>query len=397
MDRFLRNNTVLRLLALVIACILWFAVATGGGSANVSGGVTERFPFPVHVLTDAGEVVSAQDITTADVVVTGDPVSLTSLPAQMRNVQLVADARGLAPGRHQVRISAQGMPAVSYSVQPSAITVVIEAKATVTKRVDVTLVGQPAAGYRAGAPTVQPAQVQVSGAKAAVDDVDRVVATVHLDGATQTLTQVVPVTAVDQNGDPVPGATVTPAQVTLIIPVQPPQVTLPVVPSVTGEPAAGYAVAGLQVSPAVVTAYGVPTGGSWASVMAPVDVSGWSASRTVSVPVRLLPGMAGTDPARVSVTVRLEPSLARQFSGIPVTIVGKPAQGTARLNGQPTVDVVVSGPATIVQKMTAADVRAVIDGSTLKSGDTSAPVSVLVPQWVTVISISADHVAVTVQ
>jgi YbbR domain-containing protein len=338
-DRLLRNNTVLRLLALVLACILWFSVTAGGGSAPVTGGITQRFPFPVHVLVDADEVATSVDTTTAEVVVTGDAVSLTSLPGQMANVELVADARGYGPGQHQVRITAHGMPPISYTIQPATVTVVIEPKVTATKRVEVTLSGQPATGYRAGVPSVEPAQVQVFGPKAAVQAVDRVAATLSIAGASHTVTQTVGLVALDSAGSPVPGVTLSLSRVTIVVPVQPPQVTLRVEPTLSGQPADGWAVAGVRVEPAVATVYGVPVDGSWTQVAAPVDVNGWSSTRTVQVPLRLAPGMTKADPAQVSVTVTIERSLSRQIPNVPVTLAGRPNGGTAQLVGHPTVDV----------------------------------------------------------
>jgi YbbR domain-containing protein len=396
-DRLLRNNLVLRIIALVLSCIIWVTVTL---QDNVSGtnaiDSAEKFPRPVHVLVDPNLVVTSIDTPTAVISVQSDVVQTVSLSARMFNVTVQADARGLGPGRHLVPLTAVGMPPVNYTIDPSAVTVVIDRKTIKTKGVSVRVEGNPQSGYAVGTPVTDLQTVQVSGVQSAVDQVDSVEALIEIEGAKQSVTQVVNLRPVDKNGRVVTGVDVNPETATVTVPIQSPRLVASVVPQIVGNPVAGYAVAGVEVSPSVVQAFGTGTAASDRTIHVPVDVSGLRATRTMEVELPLRPGLTELVPGKVAVTVKIESAATKLFESVPIAVKNAPQNTRVEINGSKTVNVTVSGPKSIVDPLQPADISAYIDATNLQPGTSSVPVNVVLPNWVQATEVSLHSVQVTV-
>jgi YbbR domain-containing protein len=397
-DRLLRNNLVLRIIALVLSCIIWVTVTL---QDNVSGtnviDSAEKFPRPVHVLVDPNLVVTSIDTPTAVISVQSDIVQAMSLSARMFNVTVQADARGLGPGRHLVPLTAVGMPPVNYAIDPSAVSVVIDRKTTETKGVSVRVEGNPQKGYAVGTPVTDLQTVQVSGVKSAVDQVASVEALIEIDGANQSVTQVVNLRPVDKNGRVVTGVDVNPVTAMVTVPIQSPRLVASVVPQIVGNPVAGYAVAGVEVSPSVVRAFGTGAATSdGMTIQVPVDVSGLRATQTMEVELPLRPGLTELVPGKVAVTVKIESAATKMFEGVPISVKNAPQNTRVEIHGSKTVNVTVSGPKSIVDPLQPADISAYIDATNLKPGTSSVPVNVVLPNWVQATEVSLHSVQVTV-
>ncbi|MBX5435816.1 MAG: hypothetical protein IRZ33_01210 [Alicyclobacillaceae bacterium] len=398
MERFFQNDTALRVLALVLACIIWLTVgvqgnAGAGGPAPTT--IAEHFPFAVQVEVAPDMVASAVEPGRADVVVRVNSTGLTALPGEMAAVQVVANATGLGPGRHTVPLTVQNMPNASFAVQPKQVSVVLERKVTVAQPVHVVVTGEAAPGYMAASANVYPAVVRVSGAQSAVNRVAALRASLSVDRARRTITETVPVIAVDRDGLPVTGVEADPATVTVTVPVQPPQAQEALVPTVVGEPAAGFAVAGVSLQPDKVSLYGGagPNGG----IKIPVDVSGFRHDRTVVVQVPLPDGVVKADPRQVQAVVAIQPSAMRTLTGLPVSVRDAPPGRTVQVAQPVRATVVVSGPASAVHALRADDVVVFVDAFGLQPGLQAAPIDVQVPPWVKVVQLSASTARVRVR
>ncbi|GGJ00761.1 hypothetical protein GCM10010885_07450 [Alicyclobacillus cellulosilyticus] len=248
MDRLLHNDTFLRVLALVLACMLWLAV--NGDSLRGASGVSEKFPFPIRVEVESDMVVTHVSPPSAVVVVSGDIANEPSFPAQMLGVAVVANARGLPPGTHRVRLAAVNMPPVTYTIQPAEVEVRIERRVMAERPVRFRVVGQPAAGYVAGYPKADTMVARLSGTRSAISAVAEVDAEIAVTGASADVTRLVTLVPVDARGTPVAGVDVSPPDVI---------VTVPIVPAAgtgTGAPMPGVA-PGAASSPST-PAQGVP-------------------------------------------------------------------------------------------------------------------------------------------
>ncbi len=399
MDRFLKNNWVLRIIALVLSCIIWVTVSIQGNDTGTGVAATQRYPysFPVHVLVDPNLVVTRIDSPTAVVEVQGSGLSVATLPAQMLGVAVQADARGLSPGTHQVRLIATGMPPVNYTIVPPTVTVVLDRKMTVSKDVKVNVQGQPANGYHTGAPITDVQTVGVTGVEADLDRVAYVQASVSIQAATQTVTKAVTLEPVDSQGNEVPGVDVNPVDVNVTIPVQSPQATASVVPEIIGKPATGFAISDVAVQPQSVQLQGTPSVTSnLLALNLPVNVNGFTSTHTLQVKVPQHAGISRVTPNTVSVTVKIEPAETKAFTGLPIAIHNLSGNTKVSISNPKSVDVTVSGPKSVVDRLQPSDVTVYIDGAHLNNSDTSAPLTVSIPNWVQVTDMSSHTAEITV-
>lgn len=399
MDRFLNSNAFLRVIALVMACVLWLSVNAPGNSGGVAGGpVVKSFPYPVRVQVSPDMTVTSIDNPTVMVEIVTDAVNVSSLTAQMLGVSVVADARGLSAGRHELRLAATGMPPVRYSIDPPVVTVSLEHKVVSVVDVQVTTTGKPASGYEAGPATADLQAAQVSGAQSAVAQVDHLEAAVPIDGAKAAVTRTVELKPVTASGAPVAGVEVNPPTGTVTVQIRPKSVTAHLVPEIRGSPADGYAVAGVRFNPADVrlrlgedAAIGIDT------VQVPVDVSGLTRTTTWTVHIPLPAGASSADPSAVTVTVEVDKSAQRTFHGLPMTVTHVPAGLRASAVTPATVDLTVTGPATVVDRMADSSLHAYVDASGLAEGTHTLTPKAEVPEWVRVSDWAPSAVQVQLQ
>lgn len=126
MDRFLYNNTVLRIIALVLACVIWLGVNAPANTNQSITAMDQPFPYVITVQTPPGLTVTSVSPQIANVIVTGTSTSLANLSSEMDRVQVVADVRELTTGVRTVRLKVLHMPPVAHIVQPETVSVVLK-------------------------------------------------------------------------------------------------------------------------------------------------------------------------------------------------------------------------------------------------------------------------------
>lgn len=394
MDRLLLNNVFLRILALVLACVLWLSV-DAPNAANTAG-ITEKFPFPVHIEAARNVVVTSISDATATVVVNGNITNMTSLPAQMLSVAVVANATGLTPGRHVVRLAAVNMPPVNYSIQPATVTVNLARVATVTRAVQIQMTGTAAEGYATAQPTTNVSTVTVRGAASEVSQVASVVAAVSVQDATSPVARLVTLIPVSADGKTITGVRLTPSAAMINVPVQAPKAMVGTVAQLSGNPKPGFAVSGIAIDPNLVMVFGQPSATTPAAIEIPVDVTGLAKSQTLRVQIPVIAGVSKVRPGSVTVSVTIEQSLAKNVQNVPIQMENLAAGESVTINGVQTVSVTVSGPMSLVQPLSAADVGLYVDASRLHAGNNVAPVNVLLPDWVQATHLSRKVISVNV-
>jgi YbbR domain-containing protein len=317
MDKFLGNNTILRIVALVLACMLWLVVNE----------------------PDAGS--------------TGDNL---------------------------------GQPPV---------TVNIEHRLTSQQTVHVNVVGAPAPGYTVGTPSVNFPYVEISGTKSAIDKVAEVIGVVDVQGATQSVTETVRLSAVDNSGRIVQDVRVSPNTAVVTVPVQSPKVIASVIPQITGSPVGGFVVSGVDIRPDFVVISGSPqVVTSLQNVNIPIDVTGLKKSKKFHVTLPNINGVTKIEPQTLTVQVHVEPSMTRYFPDIPVNIRSTVSGRHPSLVSPKTIGVTVSGPETIVKTLTRADLAAVVDVDSITTDETSAPITVMAPNWTQITRLTAARATI---
>jgi YbbR domain-containing protein len=396
-DRLLKNNTVVKVIAFLLAVMLWMVAntSTDTGNGPASPNFSQRIEgVTPEVLYDASKYTLVEEIPkTVDITLHGGRLDL--LMELLSQIKVVADATHLSAGVHQVPVQVENLPA-GVTWDPLAITIRLEP--ILTKQFDVKVVpeGSPGPGYFLGQATVNPPRVLVTGADTDVSKVAGVEARIQVSQASSPVQEDVPLVAVDKYGNRVP-VTIIPKTAVVSLPVNQAFKTVPLLLQVTGSVAAGMAID--QVIPSTTQ---VSVGGPNKALenlrsvsVPPVDVTGLASNKTFHVLLPHPAGITSIEPAAVDVVVTVVPAVQRTFANIPVKLVGVPSGWSAVFDGPSQVSVVVQGAKGRIAALTSSDVEAYVDLSGAASpGTHSVAVQVNVPSYLTAGPISPATVAV---
>ncbi len=370
----LARNIRTFLLALVLGISVWVSAVSSADPNEVR---TYPRPIPIEVVGQDPALVLISNVPQTMEVSLRAPRSVWEmLTARENAVQAVLDLSGLSAGEHTVRIQVT-VAIRPYQIvleDPSTVIVVLERLATKTFPLDVSLGGQPAAGYQVGEATAESTKVNVSGPESIVQRATRARVLVSLDGVRESISESLPVQVLDAQNKPLRGLTLNPESVRVNVPISPQagyrDVAVKVV--VQGQVAAGYRLENIRVFPPVITV-----------------------SSSNPQLVNQLPGVVETQPLNLQdrkedITTRLSLDLPAN-----ITIVGAqtvqvqvsitPIQTSLTLLNQPinvnglgeglaaqvspqTVDVIVSGPLPVLDALTSSNVTVSVDAAGLQPG-----------------------------
>ncbi len=298
------HNWPLKVAALALAALLYVGLVATQDSSVYPGPITVTY---VHLPPDSVVTNQLKDVEQIRYLAPADVGHLTG-----SNFQATVDLANVQPTGTPVSlpvdVQADDPRVTIIDVKPRTVTVILDKSAAAD--VPVTVVkSESGPGVTVGETVFTPQQARVLGPAAAVGRVVAVRVTVTLDPSGLNYDQEVEGVPVDIAGAPVTGVTVVPAT----FHVQIPQITngqtrsLPVNPVLSGDPAPGFRVSGIAVSPATVLVQGDAT--QLVKMIevdtAPVGVFG--ATRDVSSVVALsLPtGVAVAGGGTVTVTVHV--------------------------------------------------------------------------------------------
>jgi YbbR domain-containing protein len=186
-------NTILKLVALFLAIVLWFVV-----SAPRRERMSERaFSVPLSLIAIPRSVVITTPVpTNVSVRLRGRGADLRALSSQ--TLEVTVDMSWAQPGEAVITLTPRLIaipPEVEVvSIDPNKVQFRVEALRQWSLPIRPFLVGQPPAGYFAGDPTLEPARALVSGPESQLHKM-REVATerIIMTGRTETFVQDVPV------------------------------------------------------------------------------------------------------------------------------------------------------------------------------------------------------------
>ena len=305
MDKLLQNEIFVRVFSVILAILIWFQ-AQGAGTGTTSRPIA-GVPVQTVGLPD-GMVVTDVTPPTVQINVSGPAQLINDLDTS--KVGASVNLSAAQPGRHTYFAQVQVPPGVQLvSYKPQDITVVTEPVIEREKPVIAEAVDTPASGFGVVQVQVEPNVVVVQGPSSAVDQVVNTVAKISvLQARSNVVVQAQP-EPVDVNGRIVPDVTVLPGQVQATVSVGPtaPHVAVPVQAMITGQPAAGYTVTGVTVSPESVLLLGPESVLSTVSSIRTqaVSVAGATSTLKQSVVIVQPPGAQAVDPTSVTVTVTI--------------------------------------------------------------------------------------------
>jgi YbbR domain-containing protein len=399
--RIVTHDFPLKAVAVVIAVVFWVAITQNATPQPVTVQFDGRIPVE-RPENPAGYVLRG---TLGDVGVTlrgapgvADRVALSELRATFDVTSLSLGQTDPQDARVTVTVAKDGVEVVDVS--PATVSVRVERLISRVLIVQPRFANEPPVGARAGDAAVTPTEVRVTGPETDIGRITAVLGTVRFGDAQTDVETSTPAIPVDAAGIAIDGLQVEPAVVVVKVPVLPTATTrtVPVVFALRGVVAPGYWVVGVAMDPFAVTVRGDEQVLSTLDRIEtlPIEIGDLSATRTLSVKLSLPTGVTLLKPTDVSVTVTVQPLTGTRVFNTAVVVTGLAATQAADLD-QTNVGVLLSGPVPTLASLPPEQVVASIDVSGRVPGTYTIDVAVRVPSGVSVQTVQPARVTVTLR
>lgn len=301
MSLFTRNWR-LKLVAVFFASTTWVVVAYAGNPV-----VSRDIPkVAVQVGPPPNNWVLVGQPPPVTVTVSGLQQSLNAFRPDSLHVSVDLDGAKLGPNVVRVRVDNADSRVTVAQVQPASVGVVLDERATVTKKIDVKYTGQVNQCCDAGTYQAVPDSVRITGPKSLLGNAQPQVF-VDLTGAATEVKVVADVKLANIDSRAAPLVAVDPPQVQITVPVTNHTVSASKGISVVdvGELAAGYHISDIKVSPQIVVVTGDPSivGSITAVNTAPINVNGASSDVVQTVSLRPPNGVSVAGSTQVTVHI----------------------------------------------------------------------------------------------
>jgi YbbR domain-containing protein len=391
---FVVHNWPLKAAAILVATLLYAGLVVSQDSDVYPG------PISVTPVNQPGGTIRINELRDVEDVRYIAPADAGRLTADdFRATVDLADVKPTGePTSVRVDVVAIDPRVTILEYRPRTVQVILDE--SVRKRVPVRLdMGPVPERLDVGEATTDPEVVTVSGPSTKVRQVVAARVRVTFDPAGIDVDNDMEPEPVDAAGEVVVGVDVDPQAVHLTIPVFTDREsrTLPVNPIVSGTPAPGFRIAGIELVPLVVSVEG---DGERLAELVRVDtepVPVFSATSDVEATVNLaLPdGVAALGPATIRVTVRVEPVTETRTYASGIRLDGT-RPGLEYAVAPDSVLLTLFGSVVDLDRLAAAPIVVGLNVADLEPGVHDVPVVPSLPAGVTLAAISPETVAVTI-
>ncbi|MCL6477286.1 MAG: hypothetical protein K6T65_02605 [Peptococcaceae bacterium] len=302
MARIEWRNMSLRILSVVLAFLLWIYATNEQNPVN-----DQILSIPLKQFGKSDQMIITGIPSNVSIRVQGPRTQVTALSAA--DFEALVDLSGVTEGEQYVQVKVTSPPGIQVTqVTPPRIH--IKGDKIVEQQVAVAAVfkGNPARGYTALDPVIQPDKVTAIGPRSQVSAIDQIKITVDIESAAGVVEQTVPVNSGQKDVRLVPQVVKVTVPVTTM-----PSKTVMIRARTTGEPAGDYEVTGVTINPAnvqVVAPSSTLAGINLVETEA-IDISGADRDVKVRIGVSPPPGAIEVKPATVEVTVQLKKAKAQ--------------------------------------------------------------------------------------
>jgi len=335
-------------------------------------------PIPIEIVGQSPGMIITGDYPQTLQLTLRAPTSVWErlLTNEKESIRAIIDLSGLGEGQHvlPIQVQIETQPVRIVSVTPESATINLESLITKSFPLTLTLAGEPAVGYRAGDPVKDPEEINVSGPKSSVEQVDRVRVFVNLAGIRESIDQSLTVQALDATNQVITNLSLNPEKAVIKIPVsqQGGYRDLAVKVVVQGQVANGYRLTNISVFPPVVTVYstdvalvnGLP--GVLETIPLELENANEDLSTRLSIPLPEGVSLVGEQ------TVLVQVGISPIQSSLPISdkiieVEGLQDGWTVQL-APSTVDVILAGPLPLLDTLSPQDVRVIINVSGMEEG-----------------------------
>ncbi len=361
-------------IAFALAIIVWISAVTASDPD-----VEKNYPIdiPIEIIGQDPGLVPMGDMASSMNLTLKAPQSIfDQLVENPELIRVYADLSGLGAGAHEIQLQVQinGRPVQVIEENPSTISVTLEPLTTKIMDVQLQLIGEPAVGYQLGDPSIIPSEVVISGPQSLVDEIVQVRTQTNISNARQDVDASFPLVPVNSKQQTVTGVNLNPgfAQVRVPVVQQGGYRDLAVKVLVTGQVASGYRLSNISVSPPVITTYSsdpnlVLSLPGFVETL-PFDLNNADSNIETRLALVLPEGVSVVGDQNVLVQAAVSPIMSSvTIADKEVELIGLNSRFSAQIS-PPSVDVILSGPLPLLDKLTPADIRVLLDLTDLGIG-----------------------------
>ncbi|TYR73315.1 YbbR-like domain-containing protein [Rossellomorea vietnamensis] len=330
MDKFIENRWFMRIVGLLLAFVLYVSVnfdemaVQRNESSNPQQGIETIENVPVEVFYDSENLFVSGVPETVTIEVDG-PKNLVTSAKTLRDFHVYADLNDLGIGDHQVQLKIEGISdKLQVNLDPSFVNVSIQEKVTEEFSVDPEFnEALLAEGYQSESVTVEPRNVEITGAKDIIEQIAYVVATPDVNsGIDASITREARVQVLDRDYNKLDVA-IEPETVDVTIEVINPSKEVTVAVNQTGDLPDGLELESITVNPKKVTVFGRDALlRSINELQAELDLSEVTKDTTIEVPLELPEGVNKATPEQVEVTIDIKEVEKKTVMGNTITLEG---------------------------------------------------------------------------
>jgi YbbR domain-containing protein len=330
MDKLMDNRWFMKIIALLLAILLYSAVPDNNvktNETNITGEQnTETIQdVPVKSVYDTENLVISGIPNTVDVTIQG-PLPNVQAAKALKNFEVYVDLAEIKIGNHTVPIKIRDISnKLKVQIDPAYANITVQEKVTkvfdVEAEYDTSLLED---GFEADKPIVEPKTVQITGAKDTIERITYVKATLDMkDQINETITREAKVRVLDQELNKL-DVVVEPDTVEVTIPVKSARKTVPIKIVEKGTTPDGIILESIQF---VDTNEAIIIGPmelieKTESVRVEVDMTKVSEDTTLTLPVIISDGITKVTPQMVDVRVDVTKMEEKVLSGIGISNQG---------------------------------------------------------------------------
>ena len=323
---------------------------------------------------------------TADIVLMGRKSDLY-LAQQLGDHIVSLDLSGLGVGTHKVNLKyTNSISSLTYKLDPSSVTVVIYPIVREFRTVTTDIINTDRLGEKllVSSVTLDRDEVIIKSYAQKLETVASVKAIVDVNAlnatsaGTYTLENV-KLVAYDDKGTEIKDVEILPETLTATVVISSPSKTVPIKIVPIGEVASGSAIATINSSITKVTVYAEEAVLSTIdSIEVNIDVNGLNADKTYQTSIEKPLGVRSISEKNVTVKVTMEKEASKEFENIPIELknLGQDLKAFGKSENDTKVTVIVKGTSTLLNSLTASDIKAYVDLTDLKEGEWEVGVSV---------------------
>ncbi|MFD1206018.1 MULTISPECIES: CdaR family protein [Sporosarcina] len=387
MDKFMDRPWFLRITALILALSLFVTVKgeEDKSASNTFGDTVDIIrDVPLEVYYDNENLVVTGLPESVNVTVEGPPNIVQSLKI-MRDFTVKADLRSLPMGSHKVEIQTENISdKLQVKLDPATVDVVIEEKITQSFKVDPEFNERLLAeDFHVVNMGVEPAAIEVTGAKSVIDSISFVKVSVTKDnGINKSFEQKARVRVLDRDLNKL-NVTIEPEEVTVKVDIEENSKEVPIVVKQKGVAPDDISIDSVFSETKFITLYGPKKVlDSIENFNVDVDVTDVKKSGSINVELAKPKGVSklSTDKIKVNIVASnrtgeepppeeeadiTDDEVSKQYKGVPVIVKGldesfkshfqKPADGL--------IDITVTGRKEILDSLDISDFSLIVDAS----------------------------------